>query len=192
MVVGLTYTKDLYANVIEWYKDVHARAQLILTLDGAFVTLLSGAVVTKRVDLEAAAEAFGPETWIFLALMAVAFAASGACVILALMPRGLRWTNIRNKYRDFMQEDQEAGRKPPTSVMWWHQFIKEMGRIDFMRNAAKVGDQEERNALASQIVALSERLRWKYRLVYAGFIATAVAVLSLLLATTFYVVRVGF
>ena len=30
------YTKGLYGNIIDWYKDVHGRAQAVVTLDGVF------------------------------------------------------------------------------------------------------------------------------------------------------------
>src|SRR6476660_210956 len=86
---GLEYARKLYANILEWYKDVHSRAQVILTVDGAFITLLAGSVLGKSDEIAAATDEFGPETWALLALTAVAFGLSLIWAIRTLTPRSL-------------------------------------------------------------------------------------------------------
>jgi hypothetical protein len=189
-VTGLAYTKALYTNIIDWYKDVQTRAQLLLTLDGAFVTILSGVIFAKGTDLQAATENFGLETWMFLGALGLSFGFSGLFTILALMPLGLNENRIWERFEKTMQEDARAGRTPPTSVMWYSQFVQRVGRDNFLRDSAKIGDREEQAALASQIFALSERLGRKYRWVFYGYVGAGAALLMLLLTVGSYLIRI--
>jgi hypothetical protein len=90
-VPGLAYTKAFYGNLLDWYKDVQSRAQLALTLDGAFVTILSGVVFSKSDDLENAIKVFGIDTWVFLVLTGVSFLLS----IMFAVAQSSRWGYAR-------------------------------------------------------------------------------------------------
>jgi hypothetical protein len=186
---SLEYARKLYANILDWYKDAHGRAQLILTVDGAFVTLLAGAVVGSRSDLHATVNAFGLETWIALTLMAVAFALSGGSALWALMPLRLRTKAVIQDFEKYEAEDKAKGLDPAPSVMWYSQFIVLQKREDFISNVARMGKAQEQVALASQIHVLSRGLRRKYRGVFLGYVSTGFALLMLLFAAADYAIR---
>jgi hypothetical protein len=187
-VVGLEYARKLYASITGWYTDTHGRAQIILTVDGAFITLLAGVVVAKEADLRPTLSVFGVETWISLAVMALGFAISTASALSALIPLRLSPKRIRADYDELARSDEQHHRDPPSSVMWYSQFIIQMGQEDFISRVSRMSDDHERDALAQEVYLLSRRLRRKYRALFVAYLGTGVAVLALLFAASDYVV----
>jgi hypothetical protein len=185
---ALDFTKHLYSNIIDWYKDVHSRAQQVLTLNGAFVSLLGAAILLKGADLSDVKGHFGWDTYVALAVMAVLFAGSGICAVAALMPLGLGRKRIGTTFEEFVRKD--GNRNPAPSVMWWSQFIALQGRLKFVKRAARMTPTLHQEALASQIQILSKRLSYKYRFISAAFVLTAAALLALLWATVSYFANV--
>lgn len=184
---GLDYTKALYANVVDWYKDVHSRAQHVLTVDATFLTVLGAVLVTKASDLGANTATLSGVTKVLLAIMALLFITSIVAAVIALTPRRLRNDKVRGDYDKRRHEDQAAHRTPPTSVMWYALFIDRFGRDEFMRHSQEIGDREYQAALASQIVTLAERLGLKYRCVFVGYATAASGLVFMLLSAISYV-----
>jgi hypothetical protein len=180
------YAKALYGNVIEWYKDVHDRAKQVVTLDGTFITILSGVIVLKGTDLKAVTDALGMDSIVALVVMAVAFVVSGTTALAALIPLWLQEEHIRKKYNELRGAD---GTIPAPSVMWYSQFIRQMDRAVFLDEARQMTKEYHAKALTSQAHTLSERLARKYRLVFTAFVAAGVAILALLYATGSYMVN---
>ena len=58
----LDHVRALDDRVIGWYRDAERKAQLILTLDGVFLSFLSASAFQKAADLRATTARFGPET----------------------------------------------------------------------------------------------------------------------------------
>jgi hypothetical protein len=71
------YTRRLYASTREWYTISETKAQLLLTVNGAFVTIFFGILFGKVGNLHAWAARFGPEAWVFLGVAVVALASAG-------------------------------------------------------------------------------------------------------------------
>ncbi len=67
---GLYYARALYQTVLRCYENADAKANILLALDGALVSFLSGAVFVKRDDLAAIVGGFGGGLWACLAVMA--------------------------------------------------------------------------------------------------------------------------
>ena len=183
---ALEYAKALYTNVIEWYKDVHDRAKQVVTLDGTFITILSGVIVLKGTDLQAVTDALGTDTIVALVLMAAAFVVSGTAALAALIPLWLKEDHIVAKYNELRAAD---GTIPAPSVMWYSQFIRQLHRADFVGQSLRMTKELHAKALASQVHTLSIRLARKYRLVFTAFVAVGVAILALLYATGSYMIH---
>jgi hypothetical protein len=177
------FTKSLYASIGDWYKDVQVRAQAVVTLDGAFITILTAVLVGKGSDVSAIKANFAADTTVAVVTMGGMFILSGACAILALMPLGLRTQAIERKYKALKKGDESD---PAPSVMWWSQFIQQQGREEFLDASAKMTASLHQRALASQIHELSERLRRKYQLVFAAFVFTGLGLLALVYAAASY------
>jgi hypothetical protein len=186
---SLEFARRLYESITSWYKETHGRAQIVLTVDGAFVTLLAGTIVGKPADMGATTSVFGPETWGALLLMALAFAVSGGCAIWALIPLRLSSKKIEDDFRALLETDRAKQRDPPSSVMWYSQFIVRVRSEDFIDWVSRIDLEDERNALAQEIHILSHRLTHKYQGVFAAYAATGVALLMLLIAAADYAVR---
>jgi hypothetical protein len=56
---SLEYVRKLYENQLKWYSDAEARAQAVLTLDGAFLAVLTGVLIAKSEDVEKVKVVFG-------------------------------------------------------------------------------------------------------------------------------------
>jgi hypothetical protein len=187
-VGGLEYARKLYGNIGEWYKDVHTRAQLVLSLDGAFVTLLAGSILGNRDEIKSATDVFGWETWVLLALMALAFATSLFYAIQTLTPRSLFRRRIDAAYTDIRGD---LTTPPPPEVMWWPQFIWRVGWDWFHTRVETMTGADERDALSSQIFALSDHLNDKYRFLHRAYIGAGLAVVLLLAASASFVFHVA-
>jgi hypothetical protein len=44
---GLDYSRDLYKLILDWYKNADSKAQVLLTLDGVFLTFLTTSIFTN-------------------------------------------------------------------------------------------------------------------------------------------------
>jgi hypothetical protein len=114
---ALEYARRLYANVLDWYKLADTKAQLLLTIDGAFITIIAGAIFGNPEATSDRARQFGPETWVLLAVSALALLASVACAALCLWSRtGLGETSIRRVMRRELGWTPTAG--PATRPPW--------------------------------------------------------------------------
>ncbi|MBX6324233.1 MAG: hypothetical protein IRY94_20665, partial [Rhodospirillaceae bacterium] len=60
---SLEYARTLYQTVVRWYENADAKANILLALDGALVSFLTGAVFVKRGDLAAIVGGFGGGLW---------------------------------------------------------------------------------------------------------------------------------
>ena len=68
---SLDYSRFLYEDVKEWYKNADMKAQILLTLMGAFVTFLTSSIFVKADDLAAITKCITPLIWGILAAMLV-------------------------------------------------------------------------------------------------------------------------
>lgn len=83
-----TDLRDLREHLGYWYSSAEAKAQLVLTVNGLFVTFLTAAALGTRADVVQATAVFGPETWAFLALMALCLALAILSAVICVASRG--------------------------------------------------------------------------------------------------------
>jgi hypothetical protein len=82
MSEALDYSRRLYERVIDWYKNADSKAQIILTLDGAFLTFITSSIFKNPDELSKITQRFTFYTWLFLILMCLCLVGS---IIIALM-----------------------------------------------------------------------------------------------------------
>src|SRR4051812_28210859 len=68
------YARRVYDRVMDWYKVAETKAQLVLTVNGVFITIGFGIVSAKPDGVSVPTRTVGPETWGFLALAVSALA----------------------------------------------------------------------------------------------------------------------
>jgi hypothetical protein len=74
--IAAEYIRRVYASTREWYAVAETKAQLLLTVNGAFVTILFGTLFGKLGNAHAR---FGPETWAFLGITVAALVSALVC-----------------------------------------------------------------------------------------------------------------
>jgi hypothetical protein len=152
----LEYSRRLYENVVDWYKIAETKAQIILSLDGIFTSLLVGALFVKGPDLKDTLKFFGPETWIFLALMAACLVTAIICALVCLVSRVMPRKEIQRRYGATLKNCPPDDYPP--EVMWFFQTISQLNEEFYTRQAGKVSSDLERRALSNQNFLLSGKV----------------------------------
>src|SRR5215216_1568412 len=83
----LDYSRRLYERIIDWYKNADSKAQIILTLNGAFVAFLTSSIFKNPDELLKLTNKFSAFTWFFLSLMCVCLVGSIVCALMCLWSR---------------------------------------------------------------------------------------------------------
>jgi len=109
---ALEYSRRLYGNVLDWYESADRKAQLVLTLDGVFVTFASTSLASKASELSRTVSTFGPETWVLLGAALVSLVLSLLSCLLCLMSRH---TTDDTSYARLLFQDLKASPTPPKS-----------------------------------------------------------------------------
>lgn len=175
LVSALDYVRRLYADTLDWYKSADSKAQVLLTLDAAFLAFLTSLTFTKHGDLIETVKRFGTETWIFLILMVVSLSGSIVSALVCL------WSRIysRKSLERFLANLRiDEAKSYPPGVMHFFQTIDRLNRERFLEQLGSVSTEFEIHALGSEIVELSRNVLTKHRWVNRGF---ALAVFSLIL-----------
>jgi hypothetical protein len=186
---ALEYARRLYLNILEWYKIADSKGQLLLTLNGAFVTVMTGFVLGKPAEIRDKVQQFSLETWFLLVVAALAIALSIGCAAMCLWSRsGLGNGSI---YRLIKQLGVDPKRRDTyaASVSWWFGTIALLDRQNISDTIKKANQEFERDALVSQIFALSVNVLKKHRWVNRGWVLTAISLGALVLMSASYLMR---
>jgi hypothetical protein len=81
---GVEYVRYLYESTRKWCVTAEAKAQLLLTVNGSFVTIIFGTLFGKNSELHADAARFSIVTWSLLSTSVVALTGAIACAGLCL------------------------------------------------------------------------------------------------------------
>lgn len=182
---SLDYSRRLYERVIDWYKNADSKAQIILTLNGAFVAFLTSSIFKNPDELLKLTNKFSGFTWLFLSLMCVCLVGSIVSALMCL------WSRIAfSAERDEMilseiDNLKETGEYSPNLVL----FFKTIAMLDagkFQTQLTKIDTEFEIKALASQIYLLSKRVYAKHLLVNYGFAMVGGALIFFLLGGISY------
>lgn len=153
------YLRYLYEDVLGWYKIADSKNQVLLTIDGVILSILTGTLLSKRSDLAPILQALGPETWALLLISCGSLLISVASAALCLVSR---LHDARIDY--FLQQFGVDPENPKTfnfHVLHWFGYLARLGAVipeDTVR-CLRSGDLEFwRDALASHAVQLSQNV----------------------------------
>jgi hypothetical protein len=184
------YTRRLYANILAWYDSADRKAQIILTANGGFVTVLTGLGLTRPDEVTKTVAVFGPETWLLFALSAVGLVISFGSAALCLWSRLLSRTDSEKILRAHHVRPDDATTYDP-AVLWFFQLVEHLDESALEQRLRAFSPEDEIDALSDQIVQLARRVTRKHRWVNIGFIATATSLSCLLGTAVSYFVRAG-
>src|SRR6185295_15124320 len=83
----LAYARRVFDNIVVWYNNADTKAQIILSLNGAFLAFLTSSIFTKKDELNTVLNEFTPATWGFLISMCIALLGSMICALRCLLSR---------------------------------------------------------------------------------------------------------
>ena len=187
---GLEYTRRLYANVLAWYDNADKKAQLILTANGGFLTVLTGFALSSPGEVRETVGVFGPETWLLAGLAATGVLISFASAALALWSRLL---SAGDAAEIFERQGVKLG-DPTTydpAILWFFQLVQHLDESALERRLHAFSAQQEIDAMVDQVIQLSQRVTKKHLWVNVGFVATTVGLSCLLATAVSYAIRLG-
>jgi hypothetical protein len=186
---ALAYSRRAFENVSDWYKNADAKAQVLLTLDGALVSLLAGSVFVKADDLREVLCRFGAETWAFSAGMVLALLGSVYAALTSIHPRLKDPRELMDHLDDIVRDDEGRLKQKPETTWFFGHIAHLKDRKRFQNRMREVTEADEVAALSSQIFLLSRNVLQKHLWVNRGFLLIAVALTLLLAAAVSYVCR---
>jgi hypothetical protein len=183
--IAAEYIRRVYANTREWYAVAETKAQLLLTVNGVFVTVIVG-VLFGRIEVIGKGTAhFGPEIWVFLTTCVAALVCALVCAAACL------WSWHGRVGREFtslgVDPDDPVSYRP--EVLWYFGHLARL-RADTTVERLRAADREfEAETLSYNVVNLAGRVLRKHRLVNAGWAFTALALIALIGAGTSFFIR---
>lgn len=185
---GPEFSRRIYDGVIGWYHNADNKAQVMLTLDGAFLAFLTNTVFIEPEKLRGLIQNFAWETWVLLAIMALCLAGSITCAILCL------WSRL-NYSNSHIRNNKSAPDAPlnHTSIvaqdLIFFQSISKLPTAALEAILQGAGNPVEISAIARQLPVLSRNVTNKHLWVNRGFLLAAASLLSLLLAAASYMLH---
>jgi hypothetical protein len=185
----LEHLRGVGADLRYWYQSAETKAQLVLTVNGIFLTFLTASVLASRDEAAQATAVFGPETWAFLAAMSLCLALAILSAVTCVASRGLG----RKKFRELLEHHGLDPDKAETYAPELTAFFYPLSvlKADHLVERMLTADQEFMvRALASIIVGISPNIVAKHRWVNRAFILTGLTLGFFLCTGISYLLRV--
>jgi hypothetical protein len=182
------YIRRLYDRAIDWYKVAEAKAQFLLTVNGAVAAVALGFLLggtNRNVDVR---RLVGPETWVLLAVAVLALGAAVALAASSLLSRHMRHNRDDLAYLD-VDPDRPATYRP--EALWYYGHLATMQVEPALAVLRRTSRKTEIDALTFNVLGLSRVVLRKHRLVNAAWTCMAVAILATLATAVSVFVRLA-
>jgi len=176
---NVEYARRVYDRVIDWYKVAESKAQLLLTVSGAFVTVAFGLLSGSIADLKRSLESAGALPWLFLTVAVVALCGSIAAAAATLLSQHGR--HIRDDFAKLGIDPQDEATYRP-EAMWYFGHIAQLQWQGVQSTLRDADDALEVKVLTYNVHGLAKTVLRKHRLINAGWLLTTVTLLSLIAA----------
>ena len=179
---ALIYCRAVYASMLDWYKVADAKGQLLLTINGIFVTVLSGLVLLRPDELIARKSQLTWVAWMFIVGAAVAVGCSIICAIICMHSR-LSNSRMDKHHASFQYIDSEGRAHYRPAVTFWFGTLarfrnKQEGRGLLLNSSGEF----ELSAIADEILLFAPNVLAKHQWVNRGWAAAGGALLLTLAA----------
>lgn len=179
--VNVEYARRLWDNTVYWYGSADTKAQVILTLDGAFLAFLTGSIFSKPDDLKLIVSQFSSSTWVLLGLMLVSLLTSIFCAIFCIWAR----LHPRKEVIERLKKN-DGNTHYHYDVLWFFQFIGALEQEKFLRSIEALDVNTEIKVLGEDIFHLARNIRVKHIAVNTGFILIIITLILFFLAALSY------
>jgi hypothetical protein len=179
---ALIYCRAVYASMPDWYKIADAKGQLLLTINGIFVTVLSGLVLLRPDELIVRKSQLTWIAWMFIIGAAIAVGYSIICAIICLHSR-LSNADMDKHHASFQYLDSEGRSHYHPAVTFWFgtvaRFKNEHEGRDLLLNSSS---KFELSAIADEILLFVPNVLAKHQWANRGWAAAGCALLLTLAA----------
>jgi hypothetical protein len=186
--VTVEYLRLIYRNNLDWYAVSETKAQILMAVHGAFVSVVFGTLLGVAGDLSAVSvSGLGPETWAFLGLSV--FSAVGAVVSATLCMWSRHGRTTKRRFANLGVNPGDPATYGP-EVLWYFGHIARLEGEAVVERLGRVGTGDEIRSLSYNVVELSARVLRKHRWVNAGWAFTGLALVALSAAAVSLFLRV--
>src|SRR5215471_17025885 len=131
------------------------KAQVLLTVNGAFLAFVTASIFKNPHDLQPILARSGPETWLLLGCMTASLTVSVAAALLALWSRSIARLWRRGPGREYRPA-------PDPAHMYFFGDIRRLDRESFLRTLPTVDRQFAIGAVGSSLCALAKNVYKKH------------------------------
>jgi hypothetical protein len=181
---ALAFSRAVYTSTLDWYKVADSKGQLLLTLNGVYIAVLSSATIASSQNLVKLHSSLPPVTWFLLAGAAAATAISILMAISSLYSR-LSDTRLDKIRESFTERDAQGGVRYRPAALYWFGTIARVGDMDRdigLKMLQSADEAFELSAVTEDLFLLAPRVLAKHRLVNWGWVAAGASLLLLLAA----------
>ena len=175
---NVEYLRHMYAMTRAWYTAAETKAQLLLAVNGLFVTVLFGILFGNSGDRHLGTVKFRSGTWVLISVSVVALVIAIICAALCLWSLHGRAKAEVNK----IVVDPEDPNSFPPEVLWYFGHLVHLERDAVKKRLRSVDRRFEIETLSYHVVDLAHKVLRKHRYVNAGWAFTALALIALVAA----------
>jgi hypothetical protein len=183
------YLRDLGSDLRYWYQAAETKAQVVLSVNGLFVTFLTASALASKADVVQATAAFGAETWAFLAGMSLCMTLAILSAVACLASRGLGRRKLQRLLSDYAVDPDKADTYAPEMTVFFY-FLSALKAAPFIERLRTADQDFIMRALSSDILDFAPYVVAKHRWVNQAFIMTGMTLGFFLCACVSYVIRV--
>lgn len=178
LTANLEYVRRLYKEVLEWYRNADSKAQVIITLDGIFVTVVTPALF-QTPDLRAIHLRW--YTLILLGLTAITLSLSLYHAVSCMRSRIYNHQELTGLLNELGVDRCDYHTYKPGAT-WFFQLISALDKTQFEKRMREMEPGFEIDVMASQIYVLSANVSKKHSHVNRGFSYAALTFLLFVLS----------
>ncbi|HEX3960041.1 MAG TPA: Pycsar system effector family protein [Trebonia sp.] len=175
---NVEYLRHMYGSTRAWYTASETKAQLLLAVNGVFVTVLFGLLFGRSIGTRSEVSQFKADTWVLIGVTAMCLVGAVSCATLSL------WSLHGRAEAEFAELEVEPG--IPSSyrpeVLWYFGHIAHL-QPDIVKDKLRTVDRQfEIDTLSYHVVDLAIKVFRKHRWVNAGWAFTALGLVALVIA----------
>jgi hypothetical protein len=171
----LKFGLDEYKLEMDWYRSAESKAQILLTVNGGLLAIVTSSILSAPDDLSAIRREASPLTWLMGTLFLLSVAGSAVFCVRCLHSRIYRSKDVEPR----------PDLSSPGSLGFFQRYGHlEPDHLSDRLNSMQEGDYTK--IVAHQLVALGRNVTRKHRLVNWAFITTSAGYVALTLGIMAY------
>jgi hypothetical protein len=178
---ALAFALGVYTSTLDWYKVADSKGQLLLALNGVYITVLSSVTIASSQKLVKLRISLPPTAWFLLAGAAVATAISILMAIACLYSR-LSDARLKKLRESFTEQDAQGGVRYRPAALYWFGTIAYVDRGIGLKMLRSADEAFELSAVTEDLLLLARRVLAKHRWANWGWVAAGASLLLLLAA----------